>query len=593
MIKKKYISVGLSLLALTGIIIGAALWGQAFYTSVQNYRSPLREVSLASQPPVAPGKARKVVVVLIGGLGYDTSLALNLPVLAQLKRAGADIAVQSTPPTYSQAAWATLITGAPPETNDAPPVDLPLENLHLLEVDTLFARAHSASLQTALFGAAEWRRLIPRNQLDYTFFADQPGPEADAALVEAALPIITAAEVELTLIHFTQVDMAGQNLGGAESGAYYQAARQVDAYLGQISQALDLSHAVLVVLSDHGHVADGGHGGDEVEIIWQPLVIVGKDIIPGSYSDIHQTDIAPTLSTLLGLAAPTASQGRILFELLRLNEQDQAVAQLSLTRQRLTLAEAYLTKIAGHPTPLPKTIPADLARAQAAFATNNISGAFQLALLTQQEADKYMLAARNSQILAAQWPRLVSALFVLMIWLTLMWRRRGVQAGSIILAAIFTVALYHVLYQLQGHTYSLSGLRNFSEWPLDIARRTAVSFLAGGGLLLIFLMMVREEYWLTLLGAGYGFGILVTFIFALPLFWAFWQNGWTVETYLPAVVPAFWQITSLLEVMIAAILGLLLPWPIMTLNLFVNFVRRRLDENRARAKSDILPGLHL
>jgi hypothetical protein len=75
--------------------------------------------------------------------------------------------------------------------------------------------------------------------------------------------------------------------------------------------------------------------------------------------------------------------------------------------------------------------------------------------------------------------------------------------------------------------------------------------------------------------------------------WAFWQNGLLVGNYLPAIVPAFWQITGLLEVMIAAILGLLLPWPIMTLNLFVNWVRRRLDENRARAKSDILPGLHL
>ncbi len=592
MMTNKYTSVGLSLLALTGIIIGTALWSQAFYSSIQNYHSPLHDVSLPPQHPAVPQNVQKIVIVLIGGLGYDASRALDLPVFDQLRRAGADMAVQSTPPTYSQTSWATLITGAPPETNDAPPLDLALENLHSLEVDTLFARAHEAQLQTAVLGSTEWRRLIPRNQLDYTFFADQADSEADNLIIEAALPIIARDEVALTLIHFSQVDMAGL-MGGVDGEAYRQAARQIDAYLGQISQTLDLSRAVLVVLGDHGHIPDGGHGGDEVEVIWQPLVIVGKDIVPGSYSDIDQTDIAPTLTAMLGLAVPTASQGRILFELLRLNERDRVITQLALAQQRLALAEAYLTKLNGAPTPLPETIPADLIRAQTAFAAHNISGAFQLALLTQQEVDQYMQAARNSQVRAARWPRLAVAVFILLLWLALMWRRRGAHAGSLILAVIFTVALYHILYQLQGHTYSVSGLRSFSAWPIDIARRTAVSLLAGGGLLLVFLMMVREENWLTLLGTGYGFGLLVTFIFALPLLWAFWQNGVTVDKFLPAIVPAFWQITGLLEVMIAAILGLFLPWPIMVLNLFVNWVRRRLDENRARAKSDILPGLHL
>jgi hypothetical protein len=139
----------------------------------------------------------------------------------------------------------------------------------------------------------------------------------------------------------------------------------------------------------------------------------------------------------------------------------------------------------------------------------------------------------------------------------------------------------------------VSALRDFSEWPFDIARRTAVSLLAGGGLILVFLMMTREEDWLTLLGIGYGFGLLVTFMFSLPLFWAFWQNGFSATWYLPAIVPAFWQATGILEVIISAILGILLPWPIMTLTLFVNLIRRRLDENRARTKSDALPGLHL
>jgi hypothetical protein len=153
--------------------------------------------------------------------------------------------------------------------------------------------------------------------------------------------------------------------------------------------------------------------------------------------------------------------------------------------------------------------------------------------------------------------------------------------------------LYHTLYQLQGYSFSISSLNDFSALPFDIARRTAVSMLAGGGLMLIFLMLTNEKNWVTLLGTGYGFSLLVTVVFTLPLSWAFWQNGFIVDWSLPAVQPVFWQITGLFEVMIAAILGLLLPWPIMFLNLFVNLVRHHLDETQPRPEPDALPGLHL
>ncbi len=589
---KKYDSVGLSILVLVSIIIGAALWIRVFYASIQNYRSPFREADLSAQPFTTP-KTAKVVMVLISGLGYDDSLALELPVLEQLKRAGATAAVQSIPPTYSQTAWGTLITGAPPDTNDAPPIDKPPEELHLLEIDTIFARAHEAKLQTALLGLADWRRLIPRNQLDYTFFVDEPGPKADQAIIEASLSLIENDNTDLVLIHFTQVDFAGQYQGGSSSEAYRQAAHTVNAYLGQISKVMDLGHSVLVVLADHGHIARGGHGGDEVEIIWQPLVMMGQGIISGNYSDVYQTDIAPTISTMLGLAPPTAAQGRILFEMLQLTESDQAIAQLVLARQRVALAEVYLTHIQDPQATLPEVLSADLAQMQASFANNNISGALQLALLAQEEADAQIAIARNSRLKAEQWPRLVIALLVILIWFTTMWRRRGFYAGSIVIAAIMTIILYHVLYRLQGYSYSLSSLENFSELPFDITRRMTVSLLVGGGLVLIFLMLVNEAEWLTLLGTGYGFGVLVTFIFALPLCWAYWQNGVMATWRLPAVVPAFWQITSLFEVTIAASLGLLLPWPIMGLNLLVNLVRRRFSKARPQTESDTLPGLHL
>jgi hypothetical protein len=588
---RKHSSIGLSILVLAGIIIGMAFWIKVFYTSIQNYRSPLQEAGLLPQT-APPAQTTSVVMVLISGLGYDDSLALNLPVFEQLKQAGATAAIQSNPPTYSQTAWGTIITGAPSETNDAPPADLLLEELRPLEIDTIFARAHDADLTKAIFGTAEWGRLVSSNQLNHTFFANDTGPIADRAIFEAALPIIETNNTNLVLLHFTQVDFAARLQGGTSSEAYRQAALTVDNYLGQLTTAMDLSHSVLVVLSDHGHIAKGGHGGNEVEVIWQPLVMIGQNIIPGNYSDIDQTDIAPTITTLLGLPSPTATQGRILFEMLQLTEEEQTIAQLSLAQQRVTLAEAYLAQIQGAEVSSPDQLTIDLTQAQTALTNNNVSGAFQLATFAQEEADTQIVLARHNRLKTEQTFRLVVAGLIMLVWFITIWRRRGFHAGSIAIAAVLTVILYHTLYQIQGYNYTLSSIRSFETLPIDIARRTAVSLLVGGGLVLILLMLTKEDNWLTLLGTGYGYGMLVTFIFSLPLFWAFWQNGFVITWHLPEVVPAFWQITVLFEVLAAAILALLLPWPIMMLNLFVSLIRHYLSDARSQ-KSDALPGLHL
>ncbi len=589
---KKLISIGLSILLLATIIIGTALWIRVYFDSIKNYRSPLRQVELAPQPSISPGPTNRVVIILISGLGYDDTLALNLPVLEQLRQAGATAAIESIPPSYAQTTWATLITGAPPETNDAAPVDLPLAEIHSLETDTIFAQAQAAGLKTALLGLAAWSKLLPQGQINHSFFVNEAGPAADQAIFEAALPLIENDQADLLLFHFTQVDEAAQASGGTASEAYRQAAAQVDAYLNQISAAMDLNRSVLIVLSDHGHIAKGGHGGNEVEVIWQPLVMIGENVIPGNYSDVSQTDVAPTIATLLGLPVPTAAQGRILFELFHLTQAERATAQMALTRQRVALTEAYLSQIGGPESKLPEQLLADLDRAQGALEKNNLGGAFQLAGLAQTEADAQMAAARHKRLSTEQFRRFIGASLIALLWFVTMWHRRGFHAGLIVIAALLTVALYHTLYQIQGYSYSLSSVKPLTELPLEIARRTAVSLLVGGGLVLVVLMLVKEDNWLTLLGSGYGFGLLVTFIFALPLLWAFWQNGFVVTWHLPGVLPAFWQLTALFEVLASAILALLLPWPIMMLNLFVSLTRHYLSGTRSQ-KSDVLPGLHL
>ncbi|MCB0209527.1 MAG: alkaline phosphatase family protein [Anaerolineae bacterium] len=587
---KKYISVLLSIFILVGLVVGSWAWITEFYDSAYSYHPPFVHTTQAAETSVLP-RTSKVVIVLLSGLGDEAFQTFDLPVLDQLAQTGASSTIQSLPPTFSQTSRMTLITGASPDLNGVAPIDKPFEALDIAQVDSIFAEAHTAHLKTALLGLDDWRGLIPREYLDETFLVNVPGFEADQAILNVALPLLKDDAMDLVLIQFTSLDFVAAQLGGTSGDAYLNTATRLDSYIGQISRIMNLDRSTLLILSDHGHVSSGGYGGTELEVIQQPLVINGRGINPGQYSLISQTDIAPTVSTLLGLPAPSTAQGRILFEMLNLNQEDKTLAQIALAEQRIRLAQDYLTNIVDPEATLPESLQTDLERAAITFSQNNINGAFQLALLTQETADSQIVAARHSRIQSERWPRLFFGAVGALIWFFVMWRRRNNHAGLILIATIVTVVLYHVLFQLQGHSYSISAFSNILEIPFDITRRMVVSFLAGGALVLIFLMLVDERDWVTLLNTGYGFSLFTIFVLAMPLLWAFWQNGFTIRWYIPSVDVVFWQVISLLEILAAAVIGLILPWPIMLLNVFVNIVRSQLSDSKPESGRDPIPGL--
>ena len=92
------------------------------------YRSPLKESAPpAGLAPVAHGQSgsQRVVLVLIDALRWDTSMdAAVMPALKLVRAQGASALMHSRPPSYSQPGYATLLTGAWPEINDGPPVNL-------------------------------------------------------------------------------------------------------------------------------------------------------------------------------------------------------------------------------------------------------------------------------------------------------------------------------------------------------------------------------------------------------------------------------------------------------------------------------------
>jgi arylsulfatase A-like enzyme len=82
----------------------------------------------------------------------------------------------------------------------------------------------------------------------------------------------------------------------------------------------DRSGDLLVILEPHWTTAAAGasHGtpyGYDAHI---PLILMGPGINPGTYRDrVALNDLAPTLAAIVGVEAPSGSQGRVLSEALQ------------------------------------------------------------------------------------------------------------------------------------------------------------------------------------------------------------------------------------------------------------------------------------
>jgi hypothetical protein len=69
---------------------------------------------------------------------------------------------------------------------------------------------------------------------------------------------------------------------------------------------VDLSTSAVIVVSDHGHVDRGGHGGDEPEVIEVPTVMAGRGVRSASGTrDLGSIcGLAPTIAELLAIQFP-------------------------------------------------------------------------------------------------------------------------------------------------------------------------------------------------------------------------------------------------------------------------------------------------
>jgi len=512
------------------LVVGAYYWATLTMEGMYAYRSPLQNQPPAPGAGVPPALAGRVVFVLIDGLRYDTSQdAAVMPVLAQLRASGASARMHSRPPSYSQPGYVTLLTGAWPDINDGPPVNLETTLIPTMTQDNLFLAAKRAGWVTAVLGYDWFEKLLPSGSVDLSFYTPGEDAAADRAVVDAALPWLRARQAGLALVHIDQVDYAGHHEGGPRDPRWNQAASRADGLLGEILATLDLSRDTLLVVSDHGHIDAGGHGGTDAVTLVEPFVLAGKGVRLGQYPDVQMVDVAPTLAALLGANLPASAEGVPLLEMLDLPPAQSAAIETAGQAQQAGVAEAYRQATGMLPPAWSDTTP----------------GAKGIEL------------ARNARLARERLPR---GILVLLIALAL----GRVVFGSLphrlarLLAALLFVAVFNLGYALvSGKTYTLSSVTGVTDLIL----------LAGGWALAAALLAGALFAWRTRLSlrrpAEFCAGLLellvsVAFVLLLPVLLSFALNGFLPEWTLPDFDTTFVALLSAIQLLVCGALGVLI-----------------------------------
>ena len=582
---KKFWKIILSVIVLLIIAPGSYLWAMVLLDSLYKYESPLQGKLPLGQP--TQPLVQQVVMVIVDGLRYDVSL--EMPYLNSLREEGASAVMVGIPSPASQPAWTTLVSGAGPEINGAPFLDPEHVNeIQPIAVDHLFVEVKRAGFISGLAGSNRWQKMVPDEFLYARFFVEDENA-ADEQVVDTALRFLRNFHLHYLLIHLNQVDHASREYGAASS-EYRQAALRVDAHLRDIAQATDVQRNVLIVVSDYGRLKRGEHVRYGQVALTAPFVMVGPAVVPGDYGHIALGDVAPTVAALLGTAVPSAAQRPIRFDMLRMDELQRAVKQVTQAQQRVALGQAYLRSVLtvrqAHHDDLSKgsigagtlseTAEGDALVAQSSLLVKNYTSAYTLGELAVRQIDQEMEQARAQQIQGERGQRRIVALVVILAPLFLLWWKRSKRLGILILAALLTVAIYHLLFIREGNVYSPNIPRPVEPFLEESLRRVAIALAAGLVVALGWLWYERERSLLDVAQSVYGFSFAVLYFLGVQVAIGYWLNGPKVTWYLPDLTLFFLYFSALVQSAMVAAISVFLPVAVLPIYGVALLVRSRI-----------------
>jgi len=281
--------------------VGAYLLAGRSWDAVVEYSSPYAATELPESERGSEAATRTVLVV-IDGLRLDSSREMGT--LNLLRGYGADLVLTAPQPSLSYPNWTTVLSGAPPHVSGV------VTNWHegRAPVETLFDTAAASGIRTVFVGPSDFDQLFGvADKVEGSFMREWDEEYLSATYVDEALRLAQLHDPQLLVIHLPDIDEAGHAAGG-DSEEYAHAVARVDQDLGRLVNGLQDGATVFAIVTDHGHIGSGGHGGWESEVTSVPGVFAGPGIRlrTGTASLI---DVAPTISVLSGAAPPRHSAG--------------------------------------------------------------------------------------------------------------------------------------------------------------------------------------------------------------------------------------------------------------------------------------------
>ncbi len=334
---------------LAGLSLYAKDLTMSAWNAVVKYQSPYL-FQLEPVPATAKPSTGGVLLIIVDGLRVDTSKELDTWNAARnglgSTPPGADLTAITGQPSLSDPAAAVIPSGTTQE------IHAVTTNWYegLLRVDNLFTAAKRSGKTTTVVAGKGWVDLYGESIGTMHKYDDSSG-DYDQQVFDRALSILRAAKTpggqplpDLLIVHFSGVDNASHEFGGT-SPENLAEAKKIDGYIGQLLADYDLADRTAILTADHGHIATGGHGGWEPEVINVPLVFIGRSVTPGKMPAANQWDIAPTISALLGMSMPSETIGKILDDVIKLPVDNLAKAYIDLGRTRYRFTEAYVREV--------------------------------------------------------------------------------------------------------------------------------------------------------------------------------------------------------------------------------------------------------
>jgi uncharacterized protein YfiM (DUF2279 family) len=528
--------------ALGTAVAAVALAGYS-WEQVAGYRSPYVDASL---PPAKPGppQTRRMVLVIVDGLRLDVSRKMTA--LETLRQHGTDLVLVTAQPSLSYPDWTTILSGAPQRVSGVTTNGFKGR----VPVETLLDTAIASGTRTVVVGPRQLEDLYGAQRADGSYFRDfKRGQYLSSDLVRHAIDLAKARDPGFILLHLPDIDEAGHEFGGA-SEQYLKTALRVDTDLSVLANALQDANTTFVVVSDHGHIDTGGHGG------WEPVVVDVPAVLAGPGAALGQgkgrlEDLAPTVAAIAGLPAPRHAVGRILPGVLSTSEIEARAPEHD---QRLAFIAHVIGVVRGT-----RFRPSDLA--------DDSDAGMQSAL---DAADEQRLASERAARLPSALGIAVGALLVLAAVAALSWRA--------LVAALAGVAAYYAVYEalffgVHRLAWSLSVIDSEDRMTAFFAGRLGEAALAGVVAVLVAGLVYPllrgdpkgawDAYRLGWLSLGPAAVLAAQATLAMQIAWYVWAWGVRVTWILPDLRLAFKYDLDLLQA--AALGAVVLLAPVVTL----------------------------